>query len=157
MKTYTSQPGKTSGAQPIYAMTLTGVMTALLCVISPLAVPVGISPVPITLATLVLMLVSCLAGWRLGALSCSLYLILGMAGLPVFSGFGSGIGKVVGPTGGYLVGYIPLCILSGLIFEYSKNRLLQVFLLVLPLLWSSICPVHCGFPGRQASLSPRAL
>ncbi len=105
-----------------YQMAVTALVAALLCILSPLSLPIG--PVPITLATLIIYLGSYLLGSRLGTLSCLIYLVLGAVGLPVFSGYAGGVAKIVGPTGGYLIGYLPMAFLCGLIIERSGNRLL---------------------------------
>ena len=57
----------------------------------------------------------------MGTASVLLYLLLGMAGLPVFSGFSGGFVKLAGPTGGYLIGYIPLALISGLFIQFSTK------------------------------------
>ena len=88
---------------------LTALFAAALCVMAPLAVPVGF--VPITLATLGVYLAAGLLGpWR-GAAAVGLYLLLGAVGLPVFAGFSGGAQQLVGLTGGYLWGYL-LCALA---------------------------------------------
>ena len=94
-------------------MTLTAAVTAVICILAPIALPIPVSPVPLSLGSFVIMLAGCILGWKLGLVSCLLYLALGILGLPVFSAYGSGLAKVVGPTGGYLLGYIPLVILKG--------------------------------------------
>ena len=103
-----------------YQMAITALFTALLCILSPIALPVG--PVPISLATLVIYLGVYLLGSKLGTLSVLLYLVLGAVGLPVFSAYAGGIGKLVGPTGGYLIGYLPMAFLCGWIIEKSGKR-----------------------------------
>jgi biotin transport system substrate-specific component len=70
------------------------------------AVPVPGSPVPGTLQTLPVLLAGLLLGPRLGALSQAAYLLLGMAGLPVFALPGAGPAYLLGPTGGYLLGFV---------------------------------------------------
>ena len=85
----------------------------LLCVLSPVAIPVPVSPVPLTLATFTVYLVGMLLGAKQGVLSVLVYLLLGMVGLPVFSGFSGGIGVLLGPTGGYLIGYLPCAWIVG--------------------------------------------
>lgn len=97
-------------------------MTAALCVVSPFSIPAG--PVPISLATFALMLGVYLLGARDALIAAFLYLALGAAGLPVFSNFGAGIPKLIGPTGGYLFGYLLLVGTSGLIMRLGKHRLI---------------------------------
>lgn len=92
-------------------MTLTALMTAILCILCPFSVPIG--PIPVTLGVFVVYLAAYTLGpWR-AALASALYLLLGAIGLPVFSGYAGGIGKLLGPTGGYLVGYLPLALIAG--------------------------------------------
>ena len=104
-----------------YILAATAVMTAALCIAAPFSVPVG--PVPISLATLIILLAVYILGWKWGTVSVLLYLLLGMAGLPVFSGFSGGFVKLAGPTGGYLVGYIPLALITGLAIALSDRLL----------------------------------
>jgi biotin transport system substrate-specific component len=67
---------------------------------------IPLPPVPITLQTLFLGLAALLLGGRLGALSQAVYVMLGVIGLPVFAGGKAGLGVLLGPTGGYLIGFI---------------------------------------------------
>jgi len=67
---------------------------------------IPLPPVPITLQTLFLGLAGALLGARLGALSQVIYLLIGIIGLPVFAGGKAGLGVLLGPTGGYLFGFI---------------------------------------------------
>ncbi len=112
-------------------MTTTAIMTAILCILGPLSLPIPISPVPLTLTNLAICFSTCILGWKLGTISYLLYLFIGLLGFPVFSSFGSGFGKLFGPTGGYLIGFIPLAIISGLAFEKCSRKLPLFFLLVL--------------------------
>lgn len=103
-------------------MTLAAIMTAITCVLGPLSIPIPISPVPITLTNLVIYFTVCFLGWKLGTVSYLLYLIIGLIGFPVFSAFGSGFGKLFGPTGGYLIGFIFMAVICGLTFEKSSKK-----------------------------------
>lgn len=98
-------------------LVLTALMTACICVAAPFSVPIG--PVPISLATFVLMISVYVLGAKMSLVSCVLYLLLGLVGLPVFSGFSAGAAKLAGPTGGYLIGYIFLILISGIFAEKS--------------------------------------
>ncbi len=108
-----------------FQLALVAVMAAVICVLGPLSIPIPISPVPITLTNLAIYVTVCLLGWKLGTVSYLIYLLIGIAGLPVFSSFSSGLGKLLGPTGGYLIGFLPMAILCGLVFEKTQNRFLQ--------------------------------
>lgn len=92
---------------------LIGLMTAVLCVLGPVSFPLPISPVPISLGVLGVLLAVYLLGMKWGTVSCLIYLLIGLVGVPVFTGFSGGIGKVLGPTGGYLIGYIFLSLITG--------------------------------------------
>ena len=83
-----------------YQMAVTAVMAAVLCVLGPLTVPIG--AIPISLANFVICLTAWLLGPKFGTLSVVIYLAIGLIGVPVFSGYGAGLAKVGGPTGGYL-------------------------------------------------------
>ena len=90
----------------IYRMSFGALMAAVLCVLGPLSIPIG--PVPVSLGVFVV----CLAAWLLDTptalASVGVYLLLGAAGLPVFTGFAGGLAKLAGPTGGYLIGYLAI-------------------------------------------------
>ena len=101
-----------------YRLAACGVMTALLCVLAPFAIPIG--PVPVTLATLLVYLSVELLGWKLGAAAVTAYLLIGLAGAPVFSGYQGGPGPLFGPTGGYLAGYVPLALIAGWVAEAAR-------------------------------------
>ncbi len=86
-------------------MAETAVCTALLCVLSPLSVPTPIS-VAFTLQVLIVLLVALVLKPVYALTAQILYTLLGIIGLPVFSGWQSGFGVLAGPTGGFLVGFI---------------------------------------------------
>ncbi len=94
-------------------ITQIALVSALLCIISPFAVAVPVSPVPVSLATLMLYISVYILETRDAVISCGIYLLIGLVGIPVFSGFTGGIGKVLGPTGGYMIGYLFLTGISG--------------------------------------------
>ena len=93
-------------------MTLVAVMAAVICVAGPLTVPLG--PIPLTLANFAVYLTAAVLGAKLGPLAVAVYLLLGMVGAPVFSGFSGGVQKLLGPTGGYLIGDLPCALITGL-------------------------------------------
>lgn len=94
-------------------LVLTGLMAALICILSPLSFPLPFSPVPISFGTLAIYFSAYVSGPKKGSLSVLIYILLGLAGLPVFTGFMGGPGKLFGPTGGYLIGYLFLALICG--------------------------------------------
>lgn len=93
-------------------MTTVAVMAALMCVAGPLTIAVG--PIPLSLCSFAVYLAGAVLGAKLGAMAVAVYLLIGLVGVPVFSGFTGGAGKLVGVTGGYLVGYLACAWLTGL-------------------------------------------
>ncbi len=84
-------------------MLLSGLFGALTAIFSQIIIPMGV--VPVSLATLSVMLSTSFLGKKWGTLSQIVYLSLGIMGLPVFHGMQGGIGILMGPTGGFLMGY----------------------------------------------------
>ena len=93
-------------------ITRIAVMAALLCVAGPLTISFG--PIPLSLASFAVYLAGAVLGWKQGTAAVAIYLLIGMAGLPVFSGFSGGFQKLIGVTGGYLAGYLPCALITGL-------------------------------------------
>lgn len=103
-------------------LVLIAMVTAITCILAPFSVPIPISPVPISLTNLVLLISVYVLGWKDATVSFLIYLLIGAAGLPVFSGFAGGLGKIAGPTGGYLVGFIFMTIIAGLFVGHFPDR-----------------------------------
>ena len=103
-------------------ITLTGLMTAVLCILGPLSIPLPVSPVPITLTNLAVFFAVYLLGMRRSTVCLLVYLCLGTVGLPVFSSFSGGPGKVAGPTGGYLVGFLFLALIQGFLMKAFPGK-----------------------------------
>lgn len=83
---------------------------------------IPLPPVPITLQTFFLYLAAALLGGRLGALSQVVYLLIGIIGLPVFAGGKGGLGVLLGPTGGYLFGFVAGAYVTGRLAEVRRDR-----------------------------------
>jgi len=101
-------------------MVYASLLAALTAVGAYLIVPIG--PVPISLQSLFIYLAGMLLGSRWGAASVAMYLLAGACGLPVFAGGTGGIGRLLGPTGGYLLGYLAAAFLIGFITEMSPRH-----------------------------------
>ena len=107
-------------------LTNSSLFIALITVFSWISIPIPIPlfPVPVTLQTLAVLLAGAVMR-RYAIIPVMLYLILGGLGLPVFHNGMAGIGVLFGPTGGYLIGFIPAVLVAGLAYEYS-NRWVRI-------------------------------
>jgi biotin transport system substrate-specific component len=85
----------------------------VVAVAAQFTVPVQLSPVPMTLQPLAVLAVGGVLGARAGAAALVLYLAMGLLGLPVFAAGGAGIGRLLGPTGGYLLAFPVAAALTG--------------------------------------------
>ncbi len=122
-------------------MVLASLMAALTAVGAYIHVPIG--PVPIVLSTLFVLLSGLLLGSRWGLASMCLYLLVGAIGMPVFAGGKGGIAHFLGPTGGYLFGYVLASWLTGFIAERSRGILI---LEILSVLMGSLAIYSLGVP-----------
>lgn len=111
-------------------MVLIGLFAAIICICAPFSIPIG--AVPLSLATFAIYLAAVVLGAKNGTVAVIIYILIGIIGLPVFSGFQGGLGKVFGVTGGYIIGYIPCTFISGAIIErYADKKMAYVVALVL--------------------------
>lgn len=99
---------------------LIGVVTALICILAPLAVPTPLG-IPITLQSLIICLAGILLGPSGGALAVVLYLLLGATGLPVFSQFTGGFQCLIGPTGGFLLSFPLMALICGIGIRHCRR------------------------------------
>lgn len=103
-------------------LTMIALMTAVLCLLGPLSLIIPVSPVPISLTNLAIYLTVILLGMKRGTLVTLGYLFIGFVGVPVFSAFTGGPGKLIGPTGGYLIGFIFLALIAGYVVDKFPNK-----------------------------------
>ena len=96
-------------------MVFMALFAAITCILAPLSIPIG--PVPVSLTNLVLYISVYVLGWKRGTITYLVYLLIGLVGLPVFSGMTGGVGKLAGPTGGYLIGFIFTVLICGIFVE----------------------------------------
>jgi biotin transport system substrate-specific component len=94
--------------------------TALLALSAKINLPLPY--VPMTLQTLVVLLIGAAYGWRLGVTTVIAYLAEGAAGLPVFAGPVGGLAPLTGPTAGYLFGFVAAAFIAGWLSERGWDR-----------------------------------
>lgn len=104
------------------ALTKTAICVALLCVSSYLAIPIPFTPILITAQTILVNLIALVLTPRQSFVAMLVYTALGLCGLPVFSGGMGGLSKFLGPTGGYVIGFLVMCPLVGWLKEKLKDR-----------------------------------
>ena len=107
-------------------LAVSGLMTSIICILSPISMPLP-GMVPISLATLSLYLCTYLLGGKRTVICYTVYLALGCIGIPVFSGFTGGLSRLVGPTGGYLIGYFAIIVSEGaMVKHFPSNKTLHI-------------------------------
>ena len=140
-------------------MALIGVMAAVTCILGPLSLAIPVSPVPISLTNLAVYFAIYVLGMKRGTISYCIYLLLGLVGLPVFSAFTGGAGKLFGPTGGYLIGFIFMALICGFFIEKWEKKLYMHFIGMV--LGTAVCYIfgtawlaytaHMGFAAALAA------
>ena len=112
---------KRFGDTAVQKICIISIFTALMCVLSPISIP--IEPVAITLATLALYIIGAIFPAKISCPIILVYLLLGLIGMPIFSKFQGGPQVLFGPTGGYLIGYIPCVLIESLLIGKFKNKI----------------------------------
>ncbi|PLX43419.1 MAG: biotin transporter BioY [Hyphomicrobiales bacterium] len=105
-----------------YARKILLAVTGSLLLALSAKIQITVLPVPLTLQTLAVIMIGTLFGPRLGVATVMLYLAEGMAGLPVFAGPLAGPAYFAGPTGGFLIGFVPAAWLAGTLAERGWDR-----------------------------------
>ena len=110
----------------VQKMAIIALMTAVLCILAPISIPVFISPVPISLGVLAIYLTAYVLSPLDATISVIIFILLGTFGLPVFSGYSGGLSKLVGPTGGYIIGFLFTVYISSLFIHMKKGIIFDV-------------------------------
>ena len=112
---------------------LSAIFAAMTCVLALIAIPLPFTPVPITLHVMGVAMAGAILGKKLGFISQGVYMLLGAIGLPVFSGGRGGIGVILGPTGGYIIGFVIGAFVIGFLVEnlsrYANGKKSEFFIL----------------------------
>lgn len=131
-------------------MVLASMFAALIAAGAYISVPIPGSPVPIVLQNLFVLLAGLVLGWRWAAVSVAVYLLIGLIGLPVFSGGSGGIAHFLGPTGGYLVGFLAAAPIAGLIANGTGPARWQQPATATPAAWTVIRDVAAVIAATAA-------
>lgn len=117
------------------------IFAGIIAVFSQIVIPIGV--VPFSMQTFIVGLTVTVLGRKVGTWAIMIYLLLGLIGLPVYAGFGSGIASILGPTGGYLVGFIFTGVVLGTLLKKLPTTYFWVILanligFIITLLFGSI-------------------
>lgn len=117
------------------------VFVAMIVALSQLAIPL-IGGVPITLQTFIIPLAGTILGAKNGAIAAFIYILLGAVGIPVFAGFTGGIGRLTGPTGGFILSYPFMAFAAGYGADRGKRLYLALGLVAGSIINLSMGMVH---------------
>ena len=115
---------KPKSGNRISDITFIGMFTALLTVCSWITIPLT---VPFTMQTFGIFITVALLGIKRSMLTFTVYMLLGLIGIPVFSNFGAGPGVLLGPTGGYLIGFFFTILMTGFLIKIFGKKPLPLF------------------------------
>lgn len=111
---------------------------AIICIFSIISIPFG--AIPVSLSLFAVFLTSIILGFKKSVITVIVYILLGLLGLPVFSGFRGGLQMLFGPTGGYIISYIFIAGIMGLASDkLSKVKHKKIFLFATSLLSLFVC------------------
>ena len=134
-----------------------GLSAAIIAVCSWISIPLT---VPITLQTMGVVLISGLFGAKRGTLSTLLYILIGAIGVPVFSGFKSGFGVLLGSTGGYIIGFIFTALIVGIVSDKTNKLWALVLSMIVGILvcyafgtaWFAVVYAKTNEPASLATI-----
>lgn len=112
---------------------------ALMCILSPWTIPIGI--VPMSLSLFAVVLTAVVLGWRKSVVAVFVYIMIGAVGLPVFSGWQSGLAVLAGPTGGYVWSYVAVCAIVGKCADMGFGRYMMFVIGFVSLIVCYMCGI----------------
>lgn len=110
-----------------YQLILVGVFTAVIVICTWICIP---TPIPFTLQTLGVFVAVYLLDLKHSLLAVFTYILLGLVGLPVFSGFQGGAGVLMGPTGGYIAGFAVIALTVGIGKKFVNGNFISIFIIM---------------------------
>lgn len=95
---------------------------AFIAVLAQIQLPLPITPIPISLAVLAVLITGGVLGVKRSLITIIVYILIGFVGVPVFAGFQGGMAVLAGPTVGYIIGYIPLIVIVAAFTKYAREK-----------------------------------
>ncbi len=115
------QPDKKTLKPNVRAIAYIGVFAAAICITAPWSISIG--PIPLSLATLTIYITGAILSAKYSLAAVLVYILLGVVGLPIFSGFQGGLQRLVSVTGGYIVGYLPCVLITSLLLKNKHDKI----------------------------------
>lgn len=106
----------------LYNIVLVVAGSILITLSAKISIPLSFSPIPVTIQTLVILLIGTIYGSKRSSLAVLVYISQGIIGIPVFAKTGSGFAYLLGPTGGYLIGFVFAAFITGYFAEKGWDR-----------------------------------
>ena len=110
-------------------LVIISLLSSILCILSPFTI--NISIIPFSISTLLIMIYAIVFDIHVSFFSVLIYIILGVVGLPVFSGGTGGVQKILSPSGGFIIGYIFLCLIIAVLYNDKYNFFIKYLILLL--------------------------
>ncbi len=108
----------------VHTMSYCALSAAIMCILGPMSISIGI--IPLSFTNLVIYISIFVIGTKNTVISYLTYMLLGIFGLPVFSGYSGGVAKILGPTGGYIIGFIFMALICGYFKNKFKNKVIII-------------------------------
>lgn len=130
----------------IKEITLCSLFASLTAIFAQIYIPLFFTPVDINMGPLIVLMCSLVIGKKCGIISQTVYIMMGVIGLPVFGHFSSGLSTLAGPTGGYIVGYVITAFVVGTINEnsYLNSKFNKTFIYIFSMICGIISCYICG-------------
>ena len=109
-------------------LVIISLLSSILCILSPFTI--NISVIPFSISTLIIMIYAIVFDIHISFFSVLIYIILGVVGLPVFSGGTGGVQKLLSPSGGFIIGYIFLCLIIAVLYDDKYNFFIKYLILL---------------------------
>lgn len=134
--------------------TMCALFVAFIAICSQIAIHIGL--VPISMSLLAIFMAGLLLGTKCGTLSVIVYILLGITGIPVFAGAKGGFAIILGPTGGFLIGYILCAFIVGFVADRFNNK--KIIIVIGMVIATIICYVpgvlwYCIITGNTFTMS----
>ena len=127
-------------------------LVAILSIMSNITININV--IPITFSTLALMIIGIVFDLKITFFVSLIYILLGIIGIPVFSNMRAGLNTIFSLTGGFIIGYIPFCVIISVLYDRFENILYKYFVLILSnIILYTIGTMHYSFLSHYSFIN----